>query len=139
GAGGSCTMIVTFAPTATGPSTGTLSLGYNDGAANQTATRPLAGAGTPPALLTISDGPTYGFGTRATGSTTTHTFTVTNGGGVTATGISAGALAAPLSYSGGAFPGGGTCGTSLAAGATCTFVVAFAPTATGPVSATVTV
>ncbi len=65
-------------------------------------------------FLTISDGATYNYGNVATGGSLDKTFTITNGGGATAT-ISGSALAAPYSYKGGgAFPGtGGTCGATL--------------------------
>ena len=44
-------------------------------------------------------------------------------------GIAATNPTAPFSFKGGAYPGGGTCGATLASGASCTMVVTFAPTA----------
>jgi hypothetical protein len=137
-AGATCAVVVTFAPPSAGTLAATLTLSYADGAANQAASRAMTGVGASPAVLSISDGPSYDFGTRATGAAASHTFTVTNGGGVAATSISAGALAAPFAYAGGTFPGStGSCGASLAAGATCTFVATFAPTAKTASGATV--
>ena len=92
-------------------------------------------AGTP-ALLAISDAPTYAFGSVISGQMASHTFTVTNSGGSTASAIAPVALIAPYSFAGGAYPGtGGTCTTTLASTATCTMVVRFSPTTTGALNA----
>jgi hypothetical protein len=134
---GSCTVAVTFSPTSAGPFSGALSIGYSDGVTSQAASRPVTGKGAAPALLTISDGPTYDFQTQATGSTTTHAFTVTNTGGVDAATIAPAALGAPFGFPGTGYPGTlGTCGTTLAAGASCAVVVAFVPTGVGSVGGT---
>ena len=134
---GSCTVVVTFSPASAGPYAGALSIGYSDGVTGQAASRDVKGAGAAPALLTISDGPTFDFSKQATGSTTTHAFTVTNTGGVDAAGITAAALAAPFAFPGTGYPGTlGTCGATLAAGASCAVVVAFAPTSAGSPTAT---
>jgi hypothetical protein len=138
-AGASCTVVVTFKPTSTGPYAASLGVTYANGVSIDMAARALTGAGVGPALLAISDGPTYDFQTHATGSTTTHTFTVMNSGGVAATSIAPSAPGAPFGYTAGAFPGTtGSCGATLAAGASCTFVVAFAPSATGTANDAVT-
>ncbi len=127
--GASCTIVVTFNPTATGPFSSTVSLGYQDGAQAQTATRAVQGTGAPPASITISDGPTYNFGSLANGSSADQTFTLSNGGGVPATSMSGGGLTSPFFYKGGAYPGtGGTCTTTLAAATACTIVVTYNPT-----------
>jgi hypothetical protein len=124
----SCTVIVTFTPAATGPASATLTLAYTDGVAGQSAGLGLVGAGTPPALLSLSDGPSYDFGALATGSSTNHIFYLSNTGGVAATSLSGAAPGAPFAYTGGAYPGtGGSCGTALAAGAICALNVTFAP------------
>ncbi|HVU51293.1 MAG TPA: choice-of-anchor D domain-containing protein, partial [Polyangia bacterium] len=136
-AAASCTVVVTFSPKSAGPFSGALSVGYQDGVTSQAASRPLAGAGAAPALLSISDGPTFDFQTQATGSTTTHGFTVTNTGGIEAAGITPAALAAPFAFPGTGYPGTlGTCGTTLAPGASCAVVVSFTPTSVGAPSAT---
>ncbi len=130
--GATCTLVITYAPVSTGPHSGTVSLGYNDGTAAQTATRALQGTGASPALLSISDGASYNYGSVATGSTVDKTFTVTNSGGVSATALSGGGLAAPFTFKSGTYPGtGGTCASTLAASATCTIVVSYYPTSTG--------
>jgi hypothetical protein len=127
----SCTVVVQFNPTVVGVFNSTITINYHDGAAAQTATRNVTGTGANPALIGISDGPTYNFGTHAVGSATDHTFTLTNSGGVPATAMS-GAIAAPFTYKGGAYPGaGGTCGATLAVAANCTIVVTYSPVALG--------
>jgi hypothetical protein len=138
-AGASCSIVVTFSPSSATTSPATLTLGYNDGVTTQSATRPLTGTGAAAAALSISDGPTYDFGLRANGASVTHTFTVTNNGGVAATSVAGNLPGAPFSYPGVSFPGGGNCGTTLAAGTSCTVVVAFSPTVSGPASAALTV
>ena len=133
---GTCTVIVTYAPTSNGTNNATLQIDYNDGATSQSATRAMTGTGADPASLSISNGATYSFGTVARGSSNDHTFTVTNSGGVSATSISATALSAPYSFKGGTYPGtGGTCSTTLAV-TTCTIIVTYAPTSNGTANAT---
>ncbi|HLL54714.1 MAG TPA: choice-of-anchor D domain-containing protein, partial [Myxococcaceae bacterium] len=136
---GSCTLVVTYAPTSLGTVTQTLSLAYNDGGNTRTATREVRGTAINPAWLSLSDAPTFHYGTRAVGSSTDHTFTVTNSGGVTATGVGATLmLRAPFSFKGGGYPGqGGTCTSTLPANASCTVVVTFAPTSSGSFTSTV--
>lgn len=85
-----------------------------------------------PALLEISNGPTFNFPTIPLNTSEPMTFTVQNNGAQTATAMTAGAPAAtaPFAWAGTAatYPGGGTCGTTLAAGATCTIIATFSPT-----------
>src|SRR5205814_9405279 len=86
-------------------------------------------------LLALSDGPTFDFGTHANGSSTTHTFTVINVGGLAGTGIAPVALGAPFGFAGGAYPGsGGSCSSLLPPGTSCTVTIAFAPTSSSAVS-----
>lgn len=85
-----------------------------------------------PAVLTVSSGPTYNYGTVANGANVTQTFTVSNSGGSTATGLTGSGLAAPFIFSGGSYPGGsGTCASTLASGASCTISVSFSPASSG--------
>jgi hypothetical protein len=148
--GASCSVNVAF--TAGSASTsGALTIGYFDGAQTTSAARTITGEVTSHAFLSITDFPvqyyqqyglgadpaTFSFGAHGVGSATTHTFYVTNTGAAAATVMSGAALASPFSYPGAsnAYPGsGGTCGTSLAAGAGCTVVVVFSPG--GPVGST---
>lgn len=85
-----------------------------------------------PAVLAISNGPTYNYGTVANGAVVNYTFTISNNGGSNATGLVGTGLAAPFEFLGGTFPGtGGTCigSLSLVPGGTCTVVVSFSPVA----------
>lgn len=125
-AAGSCTMIVTYAPTIIGSASGSFNFSYNNGASVQSATRNVQG--NTEAFLTISDGPTYDYGSRATGSATSKIFTVTLTGGMSASSMSGVALVAPFTYTGGTYPGtSGNCGATLASGS-CTIDVTYSPT-----------
>jgi hypothetical protein len=90
-------------------------------------------------VLVISDGPSYGFGTLATGTSTNHVLWVTNTGTATATAMTS-TLAAPFAYTGGAYPGASaTCGSTLVAGASCALNVAFTPSSPGTAMATLAI
>src|SRR3569623_1823332 len=69
----SCTVVVTYSPTALGIQNSSIDLAYNDGAAAQTTSRPVTGTGLSPAVITLSDGPIYDFGTLPLGSVTDKT------------------------------------------------------------------
>ncbi|MBK8480369.1 MAG: choice-of-anchor D domain-containing protein [Proteobacteria bacterium] len=127
GAATNCTVVIAFAPAAPGEVLGTLAFDYWDGQRQQRAQRSLVGGGRRPAVLAISDGPTFSFGAGVIGTTTEQIFTVNNAGGSEARALAAGALAAPFAFKGGSFPGGGSCGATLAAGASCTLVVVYTP------------
>jgi alpha-tubulin suppressor-like RCC1 family protein len=139
-AGSTCTLVLSFLPTSPGTYTATLDIGYDDGSGTIVhLTHAVRGTGGNAALLAISDGSTYDFGSHAPSTTTDYTFTVTNSGGSSATTIAASALSAPFSFKGGTYPGtGGTCGATLGGAATCTMVVTFAPTASGGYTDTIT-
>jgi len=134
-AGATCTISVNFTPTATGTRTGAVTL--NDNAPNTPQTIPLSGTGG----STSTSGPAVGlspsslsFGNQAVGTTSTVQFvTLTNTGNATLT------FSGSFGISGNfAFAGLGTCGSSVAAGASCTISVKFTPTATGTRTGTVT-
>jgi len=130
----SCSIVTQYAPSSTGTTSDTVRLAYNDGQSSQIATRLVTGTALTPAVLSVSDGPTFDFGTQLTSTTTSHTFTITNSGQATATevAVAADTLTAPFSYTSGTYPGtGGTCGTTLAGGATCTVNVDYSPTTVG--------
>ncbi len=125
---GNCTIVVTYTPTTVAVHGDTIQLDYTDGAAAQTATRAITGTGIDPALLTISDGATYDFGSKVLNVSTDKTFTVTNSGDVSATVVSGSGLAAPYTFKGGAYPGtGGNCAATIAVGS-CIIVVNYTPT-----------
>jgi hypothetical protein len=92
-------------------------------------------------LLALSDGPTYDFGSWATGAKADHIFMLSNSGTASATGIAmSGSIGTSFSYPGGAFPGlGGTCQTTLTAGSACAVVVTFSPATATTFMGTITV
>jgi uncharacterized repeat protein (TIGR03803 family) len=126
-AGASCTISVTFKPTATGTLSATA--GITDNAAGTPQGIALSGVGTTAELTPA----TVNFGTLATGSVSAvKTVTLKNIGtasltisGVAITGTDPGDFAETT-----------TCGTSLAAAASCTISVTFKPTASGTRGAT---
>jgi subtilisin family serine protease len=118
----SCTLSVTFKPTASGTRTAALSI--SDSASGSPQKVPLSGTGTTAKLVPTS----LNFGSVAIGATSAaKTVTLTNLGstaltitGKAVTGANAGDFAQTH-----------TCGSSLAAQASCTFSVTFKPTASG--------
>ncbi|MFC7275708.1 choice-of-anchor D domain-containing protein [Paractinoplanes rhizophilus] len=111
--------------------------GGNSGIFGSTACTPVPNPPFPPylpdngSLISISPS-TLGFGTVATGSTSAaQTVTVTNSG-------SAAAPVSGISITGD-FAQTNTCGSSIAAGGSCTVTVRFAPTATGSRTGNLTV
>lgn len=131
---------MTYSPTVTGSHSDTILIDYNDGTSAQQAARDIQGTGANPAVITVSDGPTYDYGSVAVNGSVEHTFTLTHSGGVTASSLVVSGLAAPYTYKDGSYPGtGGTCGASLTVSATCTVVVTFNPTLTGTFNDTLVV
>jgi hypothetical protein len=130
-AGGSCTVSVTYKPTATGASNGTLSVASS--APSSPLTVALTGTGVTGATALTASPTSVSFGSVATGSTSAaQTVTVTNPGSTAATGVSVSA-AAPFAES------NSTCGSSIAAGGSCTVSVSYAPTAAGASNGTLSV
>jgi hypothetical protein len=134
-AGASCTISVTFSPSATGSRTASVSVADNAAGSPHTVT--LSGTGTQPAVTLTPASLTFGGQTLGTTSAA-QTVTVTNSG------------TAPLAISSillggtnaGDFAQTNTCPTVpslLAANASCTVSVTFTPPATGTRSATVTI
>ncbi len=118
--GATCSIVVTFTPTATGTRPGTLTIA--DSATGSPQTVALTGTGTAPAVTLSAT--TLGFAQQAVGSTSAaQTVMLTNSGQAALTIASVGAS--------GDFAQTNTCGTSLAAGANCNITVTFTPTATG--------
>jgi hypothetical protein len=129
GAGQSITFTVKFAPSAAGLASGNLTL-VSD-AANSPLTIPLSGTGVTPGNLTAN--PTsLAFGNVQVGSNASLSETVTNTGGSTVTISSASLSNAAYSISGLTLP------ANLTAGQSVTFTVTFAPSATGSVTANLT-
>ena len=130
-AGGSCNIEITYAPVSPNSNTDTAQLNYNDGIGANTLNISLSGVANTPALIFISSSDPHNYGTTTV--TTTVTFTLSNIGSFQASSLT-GFLStgARYGFTGGSFPGtGGTCGTTLAAGANCTINVDYIAGATG--------
>src|SRR5579863_3243808 len=123
----SCSVSLVFSPTTVGSASGLLTITDNAG----TQTVSLSGSGASPVTLSSTS---LSFGSLAVGSTSAaKTVTVTN------------RLTTALTFTGISVPAGGpfaissnTCGTGIAAGASCTVGVTFTPAATGAATGTLT-
>jgi Bacterial Ig domain/Cep192 domain 4 len=128
-ANASCSISVTFTPTALGSRSGTLSV--TDSAGTQTAS--LSGTGISGVTLTP---PLVDFGNQGVGTMSSpQTLTLANNQGTAVTGISVSITGA----NGGDFGQGNNCGTTLAANASCSINVTFTPSGYGTRSATLSV
>jgi len=126
-------VVLVFTPSTAGDKAATLTV---QGAAGETVTVNLSGAGITPAGLTLTAGTPAD---AVLGQTSSRTYTVTNGANMVA--MPTGMLTIALS---GADAGSysvsmNTCTSLTALGETCTFVVNFAPTTAGTKNAVVTV
>lgn len=131
--GASCEVEVAFEPTSAIAYPGTITQDYVY-LERKTASRAITGLGLTPASLAITG--TTDFGTRVIGQgVLEHTYTVTNSGQSYGRIDSSSGLAAPVNFTGGAFSGGGTCGSlpALVApnGGTCTIKIGFTPAVSG--------
>jgi hypothetical protein len=116
-AGTSCTITVTFTPTALGARAGTL----NVVSGGNTLTATLTGTGTPG--YSFSSG-TLSFGSLDVGANATQSLTLTS--------LASGPLPIPAFVTTGPYTVSTTaCGSSLAAGASCPVAITFLPTTTG--------
>jgi len=126
-AGGSCTVSVKFAPTATGTRTGSLTV--NAGGVTNTVS--LSGTGTAPGPVLSANPASLSFGRTLVGSTASpQTMTVTNSGTTSAT-VSGVTVTGDFSQT-------NNC-TSIAVGGSCSVTVTFKPTASGTRTGTLTV
>jgi hypothetical protein len=131
-AGAACTIMIDFAPTATGARTATLNI--SDSATNSPQIVTLTGTGTTSATLSLSTS-SINFGNQADGTTSAASLiVVTNSGATTITFSSIAVTGTNTSN----FAQSNNCGTSLATGSTCTINVTFTPTTAGSYSAAVT-
>jgi hypothetical protein len=122
-----CTVLVTFAPVASGARPGAVSI--TSSASTNPLSITLSGTGTIAQL--VLNPTSLAFGNVALGSTFSLPLTLTNTGTVTITGLN-------LSLSGDYTLGTACPQTSLAPGATCTVQIVFTPSALGPRSASLT-
>lgn len=131
-AGASCRVSVTFKPVSAGAKTSSVSVADSAGSPQSVA---LTGTGVAAPTVKLS-ATSLAFGTQAVATTSSpKTFTITNSGaaGVSLTSITVtGAQADDYALT-------KTCGSTLAAGASCTVSVTFTPVSTGSKVANVTV
>ena len=137
-AGASCTISVTFTPTAEGNRSASLSIADNASGSPQSVA--LSGSGTTASAPVVSLSPTsLSFGNHQVNTTSSaHTVTLTNSGNAALT-IHGIGLSGPNS---GDFHQQNTClssSSTLAAGASCTISVTFTPTAEGNRSASLSI
>ena len=119
-AGGNCTISVTFKPSLASAETASISVA--DSASGSPQAVSLSGTGTA-ASVTLSSS-SLSFGNQAEGTTSTaQSVTLTNGGNATLTITSVGIAGTNASD----FAQTNTCGSSVAAGGTCTISVTFKP------------
>jgi hypothetical protein len=123
-AGASCTAGVSFAPKVAGATTGLLTLKDDSGNLGASQVVKLSGTGLLPRHLSLSPA-TLAFSGYTIGDNPSQTVTVTNTSSA-AVGIARIAMSGDPS-----FVQGNTCGSSLAASATCTVTVTFSPTSYG--------
>ncbi len=120
--GASCAIAVTFTPTATGARSGTLTVTDTDSSSSQTAA--LSGTGATPVPQASLSPSTLTFTGQAMGTASgSQTVTLSNGG--------TGALTVAQIAASGDFAETNTCGSSVAAGASCTISVTFTPSVVG--------
>lgn len=130
-AGASCTVGVSFAPTASGAASGTLSVSSASIATAASVT--LSGTGAAPAGIQVSPGSISFSATGVGQSSSPTTITVTNPG--TVDNVSGLTLTAPAGFT----LVNNTCAATLAAGTSCTVGVEFAPQSAGAASGSLTV
>ena len=123
-----CALSVTFIPTASGTRTATLT--FTDAIRYQTV--PITGTAVAAAGVSLSPA-TINFAASGNGLTSAaQAVTLTNNGGLPLT-LSKTAISTNFTIT------ANTCGTTLAVNASCTLQIAFAPTAAGPLTGTLTV
>jgi hypothetical protein len=124
--GSSCTIFVSFAPSAAGSFSAAATVTSNATGSPQSVG--LSGTGIPP--VAVNPGSIL-FGNVVTGTSKGATIKVTNQMTVALTGISIVASGAPFTQT-------NNCGTTLAPNTQCSIIVTFAPTAVGAQSGTIT-
>ena len=132
-AGVSCTISVTFSPTAVGAASASLAI--TDNAGSQSVT--LSGSGAAPLLPSASVSPgSLTFASQEIGtSSASQPVTLTNSGNATLANIAV-AISGSNATS---FAQSANCGTSLPAGNSCSIAVTFTPTAAGAATAVLTI
>jgi hypothetical protein len=129
-AGSSITVSLKFEPTSTGLSSGYIA--FTSNAASRSVQYPVSGTGVTPATVSATPS-SMSFGTVASGTTNSQTVQLKNTGGASLTISSATVSGTGFKISGITVP------LTLAASGTKSFTVAFAPTASGSVTGSVTI
>jgi len=127
-AGGSCSISVTFTPSAAGTRTGTLSV--SDSVVGSPQTASLSGTGTVPVAGLAPSSLTFA-GQNVGTTSAAQSLTLTNSG--------TGLLAIASIAASGDFAQTNNCGTTIVAGGSCAINVTFTPSATGTRSGTLSV
>ena len=134
-AGASCTINVTFTPSATGTRTGTLTVSDNASGSPQTVGLTGTGASAPAPVAGVS--PTsLAYASQIVGTTSAAQAVTLSNTGNAALSITSIAV---TGTNAGDFAQTNNCGTSVAAGASCTINVTFTPAATGTRTGTLTI
>ena len=128
--GGSCTVSVVFAPMASGPRSGVLTV-YGNVAGGQ-ATASLIGNGLAPASIVLTPGSLVFASTTVGATTAAQNITVANTGGITA-GVQSVGVVGDFAIS------ANTCVGMLASQVSCTVSIEFAPAVSGTRNGTLTV
>jgi len=136
-ANASCTINVTFSPTADGAASASVSIADNASGSPQAVTLSGTGTGAPVAVLSPS---TLTFTTLPVGTTspTAQSVTLTNNGNVTLTITSIG-FTGPDANAFAQTSSSNPCGTSLAVSASCTINITFTPTSVGTANASLSI
>ena len=130
-AGANCTITVRFAPTTVGSVTGSVAIAGSVPVVNAPVV--LSGTGTTPTRTATVSPTSLGFGTWATGTTSTvQSVSVSNTGNTQLTG-------GTFTPSGPFARSGGTCTATLDVGAICTVGIVFTPNAASTLNGTMTV
>jgi hypothetical protein len=133
-AGANCTINVTFTPAATGTRSAVVSVADNATGSPQSVN--LTGTGTAAGAPTATPTPnTLTFTGQSVGTSKTQTVTLTNTGSATLSITNVSITGA----NSGDFAQTNSCGTSLAAGASCTISITFTPAAPGTRTASITI
>ena len=133
-AGNSCTISVTFKPTASGSRTASVSITDNASGSPQTVS--LSGTGTGTAAVASLSPTSLAFGNQSVGATSAAQTVTLSNTGTAALSITSLAL---TGTNAGDFTQTNTCGSSVAAGGNCTIRVTFKPTASGSRTASVSI
>ena len=138
-AGATCTFKVTFtAPATSGGSSGQATINASVAVINSPVT--LSGNSAAPTYSAILSPNPVNFGAWATGTASApQSVSLVNTGNSNLTGLTYGFSAGTAPFSRPVGTAGDTCGATLAVGSSCTISVVFRPTATGPITKTVTV